>query len=83
MEHFKAFANEADALRIGVLEIENRVNRVTLTRDVVLSRDKAGLALARQLQALIDDMAKTLEADQQLSEVVTLKPVTSVKSQFV
>lgn len=46
-EKFKPYANEADVLRIGELEIENRVDRVTLTGDVELTRDKAGLALAR------------------------------------
>ena len=47
-------------LRIDDLEIENRVDRVTLTGDVVLTRDKAGLALARQLQALVDGVVKAL-----------------------
>jgi len=44
---FKPYANEADVLRIGELEIENRVDRVTLTGDVVLTRDQAGLAVAK------------------------------------
>ena len=65
-EQFKPCANEADVLRIDDLEIENRVDRVTLTGDVVLTRDKAGLALARQLQALVDGVVKALGADKQL-----------------
>ena len=50
-------------LRIDDLEIENRVDRVTLTGDVVLTRNKAGLALVRQLQALVNGVVKALEAD--------------------
>ena len=51
-DEFKPYANESDVIRIGDLEIENRVDRVTLTGDVVLTRDQTGLALAKELQAL-------------------------------
>ena len=53
MSHFKPYANESDVIRIGALEIENRIDRVSLTGDVVLTRDQAGLALAKELQALL------------------------------
>ena len=81
-EKFKPYANEADVLRIGELEIENRVDRVTLTGDVVLTKDKAGLALARQLQSLVDDVVKALEADKQLPDAVELKAARTVKNPF-
>ena len=81
-EQFKPYANEADVLRIGELEIENRVDRVTLTGDVVLTRDKAGLALAKELQALVSDVVKALEADKQLPDVVEVKAVRTVKNPF-
>ena len=58
---FKPYANEADVQRIGDLEIENRVDRVTLTGDLVLTMDKPGLALAKELQALLSEIVKTLE----------------------
>ena len=79
---FKPYANEADVLRIGEMEIENRVDRVTLTGDVVLTRDQAGLALARELQAIVDDVVKALEADKQLPAVVEVKPSRTVKNPF-
>ena len=50
-----------DVLPIG-LEIGNRVDRVTLTGDVVLTKDKAGLVLARKPQAIVDGVVKALEA---------------------
>ena len=81
-EQFKPYANEADVLRIGELEIENRVDRVTLTGDVVLTRDQAGLALARELQTIVDGVVKALEADKQLPSVVELKQARSVKNPF-
>lgn len=52
-QEFEPYANEADVLRIGDLEIENRMDRVSLTGDVVFTKDKAGLTLAKELQSLI------------------------------
>ena len=37
---FKPYANESDVIRIGDLEIENRVDRVSITGDVVLTSDR-------------------------------------------
>ena len=81
-EQFKPYANEADVLRIGELEIENRVDRVTLTGDVVLTRDKAGLALARELLAIVGGVVKALEADKQLPDAVAVKEARSVRNPF-
>ena len=81
-EKFKPYANEADVLRIGELEIENRVDRVTLTGDLVLTRDQAGLALAKELQAIVDGVVKALSADKQLPDAVEVKQARSVKNPF-
>lgn len=79
---FKAYANEADVLRIGNLEIENRLDRVALTGDLVLTRDKAGLMLAKELQALIGRVVNSLEDQKQLPETVELKAAETVKNPF-
>ena len=81
-QDFKPYANEADVLRIGDLEIENRIDRVTLTGDVVLTKDKAGLTLAKELQSLIGRVVKALDAEKQLPETVELKAVETVKNPF-
>ena len=81
-EPFKPYSNEADVLRIGDLEIENRLDRVTLTGDVVLTRDKAGLALAKDLLTLMRNVVKALEDDKQLPDVVKLKEAKTVKNPF-
>ena len=82
-EKFKPYANEADVLRVGELEIENQVDRVTLTGDVVLTRDKAGLALARELLAIVGGVVKALEADKELPDAVKVKEARTVKNPFV
>ena len=82
MEHFTPYANESDVIRIGALEIENRIDRVNLTGDVVLTRDQAGLALAKELQTLINAVVKALKADKQLPEKIETKPVQVVRNPF-
>lgn len=81
-DEFKPYANESDVIRIGELEIENRVDRVTLTGDVVLTKDQAGLILAKELQALLGRLVKALEADKALPEAVEVKPAQVVKNPF-
>ena len=80
--NFKPYDNEADVVRIGDLEVENRVDRVSITGDIVLTKDQAGLALAKELQALIGSVVKALEAEKQLPAAVELKAATTVKNPF-
>lgn len=82
MKHFTPYANERDVIRIGALEIENRTDRVSLTGDLVLTRDQAGLAQARELQALLDQVVKALEAEEKLPATVEIKPAQIVKNPF-
>ena len=81
-DEFKPYANESDVIRIGDLEIENRVDRVTLTGDVVLTKDQAGLVLARELQVLLGRLVKVLEAEKELPEAVQVKPAQVIKNPF-
>ena len=81
-QKFVPYANEADVLRIGGLEIENRIDRVSMTGDVVITKDKAGLALAKDLQSLVGDIVKALAADKQLPVTVELKATETVKNPF-
>jgi hypothetical protein len=62
MSKFIPYANEADVLNIGHLTIENRLDRITLSGDVDLTADQAGLADARALHQLLGAVVKRLEA---------------------
>jgi uncharacterized protein YuzE len=81
-EKFKPYDNETDVLRIGGLEVENRIDRVSMNGDVVITKDKDGLALAKELQSLLGDIVKALEADKQLPVTVELKATETVKNPF-
>ena len=82
MNHFKPYANESDVIRIGALEIENRTDRVSLTGDVVLTRDQAGLTLAKELHTLLGQVVKALQAEEKLPQTIEVKPAQVVKNPF-
>jgi len=82
MRHFNPYANERDVIRIGALGIENRTDRITLAGDVVLTKDRHGLALAKELQALLNQVVQALEAEDELPAEVKVKPARQVKNPF-
>jgi len=51
------FANEAQALSIGDLNVENRLDRISLFGSVDLTKDKRGLQHARILRAVLEATA--------------------------
>jgi hypothetical protein len=80
MKDFEPYANEADVLTVGNLAVENRVDRVTLQGGVELTKDRRGLALAKQLQAVVNATVKALEADKALPEAVQVEAPVKVKN---
>ena len=66
---FKPFANEADVLEIGNLMLENRLDRITLSGDVDLTADQAGLAAARRLHEVVGAIVAALEARELLEQL--------------
>ena len=75
------FKNESDSLQIGDLTVENRMDRVSIYGSIDISRDKEGLAIARQLKEILDLTLGELEkAD--LPEKISLAPVKKVDNPF-
>lgn len=80
---FQPYANETDVIRIDHLDIENRLDRLTLNGDLVLTRDRAGLALALELQAVLTQAIHTLQTDPHLPETVAIQPARTVRNPFL
>jgi hypothetical protein len=78
---FVPYANEADVLHIGGLMIENRLDRITLSGDLDLTADQAGLAQARLLHQLLADVVAALEA-QALPETLPAPQIGSAANPF-
>lgn len=59
---FVPYANEADVVQVGNLMLENRLDRITVSGDVDLTMDAAGLAHARRLHEILAAVVERLEA---------------------
>lgn len=78
---FKPFANEADVVEIGNLMLENRLDRITVSGDIDLTADQAGLAAARSLHELLGKVVAALEA-RDLPETLPPPEVKRVDNPF-
>ena len=77
------FANESESVGIGGLTVENRTDRVSLYGSLDLTRDKEGLGHARRLRALLDEVVRALEGEEDLpDEVPAPKRPERVKNPF-
>jgi len=63
MAGFDPFADESAARRIGELNVENRLDRVSLFGSLDLTRDRAGLRRARALRDLLLATVAALERE--------------------
>lgn len=82
MTTIKPFQNEAESIAIDDLTIENRLDRVELYGSLQITKDKAGLQLARELKQLIDATVSALEAEKNLPAHVTITPPDNVGNPF-
>lgn len=78
---FKPFRNESDSIALGDLTVENRRDRIELYGALAITRDKAGLELARSLKRVVDATVDSLQASA-LPERIPLKPTDTVASPF-
>lgn len=83
MPDMKPFADDSAAMEVGDLKLENGRDRIACYGSLDLTRDKAGLALARQMHALMAAVVQALEADTSLPDAIPPpKKRGSVKNPF-
>ena len=83
MAVFDPFADDAASLDIGRLTVENGRDRIALYGSLDLTRDQAGLTLARALKAVLDAAVRHLEAAHDLPATVPAPEGTkAVKNPF-
>lgn len=81
MSEFMPFSDESASLVIGKLNVENRLDKVSLFGDIDLTLDKQGLEYAKALQSLLNRVVAELES-RNLPEVLAAAPVVKVKNPF-
>jgi hypothetical protein len=83
MPKIHPYQNAAESISFGSLTIENRTDRVTIYGNLDLTRDKPGLANARQLKDILASIVQALEGDKQLPDkIAPPKATTKVKNPF-
>jgi hypothetical protein len=83
MEAIKLFADAGQAVSLGGLTIENRMNRVLLYGSLDLTHDRQGLARARELKALLERIVQARKDAQDLPEtLLPPEPPTEVANPF-
>ncbi len=73
-QEFRPYENEADVIRMSDLNVENRLDRISVFGSVDLTRDKAGLKLATALKEVLDAVVHRLqqeENDNNLPETIS------------
>jgi hypothetical protein len=75
------FRNESECLQVGALTVENRVDRVSIFGSIDITRDKEGLALARQMKEILDLTLAELEKEE-LPERIAPAPLETVDNPF-
>jgi hypothetical protein len=81
MPTFKPFENEEDAVAINDLTIENRLDRIEIYGSLQITKDKAGLKLAKELEELINTTITALQTET-LPDHVPVKPADKVDNPF-
>lgn len=79
------FKNESEARTINELNIENRLDRVSLHGSIDITHDVEGLALAVKLKDMLDGIVTVLSAEQTagtLPDKITLAATDEVENPF-
>ncbi|ALS62652.1 hypothetical protein [Pandoraea norimbergensis] len=81
---FHPFANDADALSLGELNVENHTDNVAIFGSLTIRRDAQGLRQAQALKAVLDAVVETLSAGKlpEHAEPVADAPARQVKNPF-
>lgn len=79
----KPYADDAGAMQIGELQVENGTDRVALYGSIDLTRDKQGLEHARKLRDLLAAVVNSLESETDLpDQIPSPKPTDTVDNPF-
>ena len=80
------FKNEAETQILRDLNIENRLDRVSIFGSLDITHDAQGLALALELKAIVDGAIAVLQAEQadgKLPEQITVAAAETVDNPFL
>lgn len=74
MTDFKPFDDEATSMAVDDLTIENRLDRIEIYGTLQITKDQAGLKLAKEMKNLIDATIAALEKEKLPKHIQTIAP---------
>lgn len=80
---FKPYENGTESHAIHDLTVENDLDCVSLSGNLQLTKDQAGLKAAKALQALLNDVVTTLENTADLPEAVQREQGGEIENPFL
>jgi len=80
---FMPFQNESDAFSINELNLENRLDRISIYGSLDITKDKEGLQCALLLKRLINATVDELKRDRNLPDKIAIKSLESVENPFL
>jgi len=82
MSLISPFQNSSESAEIDGLTVDNGDQRIAVYGSIGVTRDKAGLARARELRDLFNEIVRTLESDEQLPAKITPSELRTVENPF-
>ena len=80
---FKPYENGTESHAIHDLTVENDLDCVSLSGNLQLTKDQAGLKAAKALQALLNDVVTALENTAELPEAVQREQGGEIENPFL
>ena len=80
---FKPFENGTESHAIHDLTLENQSDRVNIYGNLQITKDQAGLAAAKALQAYLNAIVAKLEAETDLPEQIIAAATQEVENPFL
>ena len=80
-KNFKPFKNESDCTQISELTIENRLDRISIFGSIDITLDKEGMAVAKELKAIIYSILAEMEKVE-LPDKITIAKTETVDNPF-
>jgi hypothetical protein len=81
MAKFAPFQNESQTLTFAELNVENRLDRVSIFGSLDITKDKLGLAAALELKGMLDSVIEEL-SQTNLPDAIEVIAPTTVKNPF-
>ncbi len=80
---FKPFENGIESHAIHDLTVENAPDCVSIYGNLQLTKDQSGLAAAKTLQALLNDVVAALESESALPEKIDTAAGGEIENPFL